>query len=97
MDKVSDLTVPAIPNGSITGGDISPDGKHLILCDYFSGYEFDLPAGADFDAIWKQRPARVDLGEREIGEAVAYSADGSFVIAVSEKRNTSVNIARRRD
>lgn len=97
MEKASDLTVPAIPNGSITGGDISPDGRHVILCDYFSGYEFDLPAGADFDAIWKQRPARVDLGEREIGEAVAYSADGSFVIAVSEKRNTSVNIARRKN
>ena len=97
MDKVADLTVPAVPNGSITGGDISPDGKSVILCDYFSGYHLELPDAADFDAIWKQRPVRVDLGEREIGEAVAYSADGSFVIAVSEKRNTSVNIARRRD
>ena len=97
MDKVSDLTVPAIPNGSITGGDISPDGKRVILCDYFSGYELELSEGAGFDAIWKQRPIRVDLGERAIGEAVAYSADGSFVIAVSEKKNTGVNIARRKN
>jgi hypothetical protein len=97
MEKVADLTVPAVPNGSITGGDISPDGKRVILCDYFSGYELELPDGADFDAIWKQRPLRVDLGQREIGEAVGYSADGSFVIAVSEKRNTSVNIARRKN
>jgi hypothetical protein len=97
MQKVAEITVPAIPNGSITGGDISPDGKRVILCDYFSGYELELPDGAGFDSIWKQRPVRVDLGEREIGEAVAYSADGSFVIAVSEKRNTSVNIARRKN
>ena len=97
MEKVSDLTVPAVPNGSITGGDISPDGKHVILCDYFSGYEFELPEGPTFDAVWKQRPLRVDLGARELGEAVAYSADGSFVIAVSEKKNTPVNIARRKD
>ena len=97
MDKVADMTVPAVPNGSITGGDISPDGKRVILCDYFSGYEFELPEGAGFDAIWKQRPLRVDLGARELGEAVAFSADGSFVIAVSEKRNTSVNIARRKN
>lgn len=96
MQKVAEITVPAIPNGSITGGDISPDGKRVILCDYFSGYELELPDRADFDAIWKQRPARVDLGEREIGEAVAYSADGSFVIAVSEKKNTGVNVARRK-
>lgn len=97
MSKVDELTVPAIPNGSITGGDISPDGKHVILCDYFSGYELTLPSGGAFDTIWKQRPVRVDLGERAIGEAVAYSADGSFVIAVSEKKNTGVNIARRKN
>src|SRR5690606_24534143 len=97
MTKVADVTVPAVPYGSITGGDISPDGKRVILCDYFSGYELILPDGmADFEAIWEQKPSRVALGERRIGEAVAYSADGSFVIAVSEKRNTSVNIARRK-
>lgn len=97
LEKVGELTVPAIPNGSITGGDISPDGKRVILCDYFAGYELALPEGsANFDDVWKQRPMRVDLGERAIGEAVAYSADGSFVIAVSEKRHTPVNIAKRK-
>lgn len=97
LEKVAEITVPAIPNGSLTGGDISSDGKHVILCDYFAGYEFVLPDGsASFDEIWKQRPVRVDLGKRAIGEAVAYSADGSFVIAVSEKRHTPVNIAKRK-
>lgn len=97
LSKVGELTVPSIPNGSITGGDISADGKRVVLCDYFAGYELKLPDGAaSFDAIWKQRPERVDLGERVLGEAAAYSADGSFVIAVSEKRHTPVNIARRR-
>jgi hypothetical protein len=94
---VGKITVPAIPNGSITGGDISSDGKRVVLCDYFSGYELALPDGsASFDEIWKQKPLRIDLGERTLGEAVAYSADGSFVIAVSEKKHTPVNIARRK-
>ena len=94
---VGEITVPAIPNGVITGGDISIDGKRVVLCDYFSGYELALPDGsASFDAIWKQRPLRVDLGERTAGEAVAYSADGLFVIAISEKKHTPVNIARRK-
>lgn len=97
LDMVGEITVPAIPNGTITGGDISVDGKRVILCDYFAGYEFTLAEGStNFDEIWKQRPVRVDLGERAIGEAVAYSADGAFVIAVSEKRYTPVNIAKRR-
>ena len=97
LTVVGEITVPAIPNGSITGGDISSDGKRVVLCDYFSGYELSLPDGsASFDEIWKQRPLRIDLGERAIGEAVAYSADGSFVIAISEKKHTPVNIARRK-
>lgn len=97
LAPVGEITVPAIPNGVITGGDISSDGKRVILCDYFAGYELVLPDGAkDFDEIWKQKTQRVDLGERAVGEAVAYSADGSFVIAVSEKKHTPVNIARRK-
>lgn len=96
MAKVADIIVPAIPNGSITGGDISPDGKRVVLCDYFAGYELELPASATgFDDVWKQKPLRIDLGQREVGEAVAYSTDGSFVIAVSEKKKTPVNITRR--
>ena len=97
LEKVGEIAVPAIPNGSVTGGDISADGKRLILCDYFAGYELALREGtANFDDIWKVRPVRVDLGKRELGEAVAYSADGSFVIAVSEKRHTQVNVANRK-
>jgi hypothetical protein len=97
LAAVGEIAVPAIPNGVITGGDISSDGKRVILCDYFAGYELVLPDGAkDFDEIWKQKPQRVDLGERAVGEAVAYSADSSFVIAVSEKKHTPVNIARRK-
>ncbi len=97
MAKVAELTVPAVPNGSITGGDISADGRRIALCDYFSGYELTLPdASQNFDEIWKQKPLRIELGKREQGEAIAYSADGSFVIAVSEKRHTSVNVARRK-
>lgn len=97
LSKVGEIKVPAIPNGSVTGGDISSDGKRVVLCDYFAGYELVLPEGSEaFDDVWKQRPVRVDLGERTIGEAVAYSADDSFLIAVSEKKHTSVNIARRK-
>ena len=38
--KIADITVPAIPNGFLTGGDIATDGRHMIICDYFAAYEY---------------------------------------------------------
>lgn len=84
-EKISNLTVPAIPNGFLTGGSIAPDSKRVIICDYFAAYEFALPDGAgNFDDIWKQKPVVVKLGERKQGEAVTYSADGLSIFATSE-------------
>ena len=88
LEKINDLTVPAVPNGFLTGGDISPDGKRVILCDYFGAYELTLPDDAkNFDEIWKEKPSKIDLGERKQGEAIAYSADGNSIFATSEKKN----------
>jgi len=89
LEKITDLSVPAIPNGFLTGGDISPDGRRVILCDYFNAYELVLPETAkNFDEIWKQTPVIVELGAREQGESVGYSADGKSIFATSEKKNS---------
>jgi hypothetical protein len=91
LDKVNDMTelgtisVPAFPNGTITGGDISPDATRAVICDYFNAYEFVLPSGAkNFDDIWKQKLQVIELGPRKTGESIAYSADGKFILAGSE-------------
>jgi hypothetical protein len=77
LEKISDFSVPAVPNGFLTGGAISPDGKRVVICDYFSAYEIALPDKTkNFDEIWKQKPEIIELGERDQGEAVCYSADG---------------------
>lgn len=91
LEKTADFSVPAIPNGFLTGGDISPDGKRVIICDYFSAYEIVLPENAkNFDEIWKQKPVIVELGEREQGEAVGYSAEGKAIFAASEGKNSPI-------
>ncbi len=97
LEKIGDFKVPAIPNGLLTGGDISPDGKRVILCDYFNAYEITLPEKAkNFDEIWKQKPLIVELGERAQGEAVGYSADGKAIFATSEKKNSPmIKVARK--
>jgi hypothetical protein len=89
--RIADLEVPSVPVGLLTGGDISPDGRRVILCDYLDGYELVLPDGdASFDDIWKQKPIEVDLGERDTGEAVAYSADGKSIFATTEGKHAPI-------
>lgn len=96
LEKIADFTVPAFPNGLLTGGEISPDGKRVIVCDYFAAYEVALPEKAkSFDEIWREKPLIVELGERAQGEAVGYSADGKSIFATSEKRNSPIIEVRR--
>jgi hypothetical protein len=92
LEKVSEVSVPSLTPGMITGGDISPDGSKLILCDYFNAYELSLPENSrgKFDSIWKQTPAVVRLGERQQGEAVCYRLDGRAILATSEGRPSAL-------
>jgi hypothetical protein len=70
--------------GRITGGDISPDGKRVVLCDYDGGLEAIVPANGSFDAVWKGPWRELDLGRRQQGEGVAYRHDGKAILATSE-------------
>jgi hypothetical protein len=97
LEKVAEFTVPAFPNGLLTGGEISPDGKRVVVCDYFNAYEIALPEKAkNFDEIWSEKSMIVELGERAQGEAVCYSVDGKSIFATSEKRNSPIIEARRK-
>jgi hypothetical protein len=95
-EKIADLSVPAIPNGFLTGGEISPDGRRIVVCDYFNAYEIILPENAkNFDEIWKEKPVVIELGKREQGEAVCYSANGNSIFATSEKINSPLIEVKR--
>lgn len=96
-EKVGELSVPAIPNGFLTGGDISPDGRHMIICDYTQGYEYTLPADAkSFDDIFTVRPEPVNLGKRAVGESICYNVDGTALFAGSEGKNSAIIEIRRK-
>ena len=89
LEKVADFTVPAIPNGFLTGGDVSSDGRKVVICDYFAAYEIVLPESAsNFDEIWKQKPTLIQTGKRAQGESVAYSPDGETIFLTSENLNS---------
>ena len=89
LSKVGSLRGPDFFGTLVTGGDISPDGRRVALCDYAQGYELTLPAGAkDFEEVWRQAPIAVSLGARMQGESVAYRLDGAALLATSERTPT---------
>jgi hypothetical protein len=88
--RVGEVRIPSPFGALITGGDISPDGQRVVLCNYLSAYELQLPAASKggFDAIWKQTVTEISLGLRQQGEAVCYRLDGAAILATSEGRNS---------
>ena len=89
LTLVSEVKLPghslfSMVAGRVTGAAVSPDGKRVMICDYFSGWEAVLPDGASFDTIWKRNWAAVDLGDRPQGESITYGPNGRSVYATSE-------------
>lgn len=88
LKHVADVTFPNESNftlllGRVTGGGISPDGKHVVLCDYFRAYEATVP-GDNFDSVWTGPWRPVDIGRRVQGEGICYRHDGNALLATSE-------------
>jgi hypothetical protein len=89
LERVGTISRRGMLGKWFTGGDISPDGRRVALCDNEAGYELELPAAnANFDAVWSQPLAPVPLGERKQGEGIAYAPDGSALYATSERLPT---------
>ena len=85
LQRIAELNVPSLFGGLVTGGDISPDGLRVALCDYLDGYELVIAdTRTPFDQIWKQPLKPLDLGKRKQGEAIAYRLDGRALLATSE-------------
>jgi hypothetical protein len=85
LARVATLRGPDFFGLFVTGGDISPDGRRVALCDYAQGYELRLPdAARDFDEVWRQTPVVVPVGARRQGESVCYRLDGAALLATSE-------------
>jgi hypothetical protein len=97
LNRIAELKIPSMFGGLVTGGDISPDGLRVALCDYVDGYELALAnSRASFDEIWKQPLKPLDLGKRKQGEAIAYRLDGRALLATSEGRHSPlVEVVRR--
>lgn len=88
LSFVTELPLPepfTFFSNRLTGGDISPDGQNIILCDYQRGYELCLPLGeTNFDNIWKHPLSVLQLNSRTQGEGICYRLDAKAVMTTSE-------------
>lgn len=84
-----------------TGGDISADGRRLVLRTYVDAYEWDLPPGGPGDnadlvhRALSTVPRILALPEREGGEAICYTRSGYSLLLSVEGSGAPVHLLTR--
>jgi hypothetical protein len=78
LHRVGEVHVPMV-----TGGDVSPDGRRVVLRNYTAAYEWDV-RGGDVVAALTTEPERVPLPGSPQGEGITYSRDGRALLTSSE-------------
>ena len=93
ISLVPDGTTPE--DQQIVGADIHPCGSKMLVRTYSHVYEYTLPAGAPFEAIFGTTPVKV----RNPGssESIAYLWDGLGYLSVPEGVNPPLTVVRCED
>jgi hypothetical protein len=94
MKIAGKVRIPGLLPGP-TGGDVSSNGRRVVLSLYSGAVEFVLPPGARFDAIWRVEPDDIDLPAVAQREAIAYTLDGRSIVTTSEGRNAPIHRTTR--
>ena len=75
-----------------TGGDVSPNGRSIIVRGYGGVHGWTRSAGESlWSALQGSRCSLASVGEPQ-GEAVAFTADGKGYLTISEKSGAAVNL-----
>ncbi|WP_246607587.1 hypothetical protein [Paractinoplanes toevensis] len=69
----------------ITGGAVSPDGRHAVLRTYADAFEFGVDGDDVVGAITKSTPTQIALPDEPQGESISYTVDGTALLTVSEE------------
>ena len=74
----------------VTAGDVSPDGKHVVIRTYTAALEYEVPG--NFEEWTNGEPGLIRLPIEVQGEAVCYSKDGKYLLTTSERAPCPVSI-----
>ena len=85
LTKKCTLTFSGIkPLKWITAGDISKDGKHILLKSYQEIYYWERKSNESVWQAMEKKPHNPHYEEEKLGEAIAFSADGKGFYTTSE-------------
>ena len=91
-------SIPAITD-RVTGGDISPDGKHLIIrTNTPKAYLWEWKDGESLKEVLKSSPKEIPLADEKGGEAICFSEGGSKLFSVydGKKKNRPLHIYHKK-
>jgi hypothetical protein len=73
-----------------TGGDVSADGRWVLVRSYRSAYLWQRAEGQRLRDVFRSRACPVPVAAEVQGEAIGFSADGRSYYTVSEGRHPTV-------
>jgi hypothetical protein len=88
-DTLNAKEVMSLPFTQIVAGDISDDGKQVLLKSYEYIYYWSNPSGKPLLELLKEKPEDVPYEEEPQGESITWAKDGSGFYTLSEQNLTT--------
>ncbi len=86
LEQVAVLPLGLFP----TGGDVSPDGRRVIVRGMFSAALWERPAGEPLWRAFSSRPQTVAVAAEPQGEAICFDSKGAGYFTISEGRRPTL-------
>lgn len=78
--------VMKLPITMAVGGDISADGKHILIKNYWAVYYWEREEGESLTEVFARTPIQLPYKPEPQGEAIGFSASGDRYYTLSESR-----------
>lgn len=92
LEPVAMLNLPPTGAVLVTGGDLHPCARRLLVRTYVKLFEYEIDEGARFETIFTARPREVPAMVEPQGEAVGWRVDGRGYVTTSEGSRPRVNV-----
>jgi hypothetical protein len=80
--------VAILPFGTFpTGGDVSPDGRRVIIRGMFNAAVWERPAGEPLWHAFSGKPKAIPVAEEPQGEAICFDGKGEGYFTISEGKH----------
>ena len=91
LRQVASLELPAGLDGSVTGGDISPDASVIMLRTYNRVYLWPRLAGESITDSFSAPPCSVQIQPESQGEAAAFQQNSYDLVLTTEGQFPAIN------